>query len=224
MRFFLFAIVTFFCSNIDGKTSQTIYVFGDSHTFAFQNIPGCSVCHLGGITMHRIGRDKIQLETLPTFPTHPNPPSLKPGDAIVFATGVIDNYNHIYRQKILYGRDLDEIIRTLVINYIYALYFCFLKYPDVIKIVYNVIPPADLENAAKWGSVEEHILSAKKINSLLKTLCPLFGFEFLDVYDDYADERGILRGDLSDEGGSHIDNYQFASIQRKLTEILRKYP
>ena len=44
-----------------------IHVIGDCHSLAFEKIPNCIVHHLHSVTMHRVGRDKLNIVDLKQF-------------------------------------------------------------------------------------------------------------------------------------------------------------
>ncbi len=201
--------------------ARNIYLFGDSHQGAFTGIPGCCSALNDGITMHRVGRDRLGVLNIEHV-------QLIPGDAVLFSFGQIDVGWHICKQRDLTNRNLEEIIQTLAVEYIQALREITESHPDVIKIVYSIPPPSDIFvhqslTIGYSGTLAERSFITHRLNDLLRELCPMNGLEFLDVYADYADELGYLRPELADASGYHIDTGCNRPIQTKLTEILENY-
>lgn len=199
--------------------SRDIYVFGDSHVEEFIGIPECRLWKMGSITMHRVGRDKLDLLNFDGFPFHD-------GDAVVFAFGQIDVGWHVCKIRDQQNRHLDEIIMTLATNYVSAINLICRPIPNIIRIIYSVTPPSNNTNIPHLpyvGSLKERVYITKQLNSLLKVLAFMNGIEFLDVYDDYSYENGVLRTELSDHS-HHIQHENNSMIKMRLYEILNKYP
>lgn len=191
--------------------APSIHVIGDSHSWEFRGIPGCMEHYLGPVTMHRMGRDRLDAAHF----------SVNPGDAVVLAFGEIDVRCHIGRQRDHNERSLDEIIYTLATNYLEQIASAF---PNINLIVYSVTPPSDIVNNREYpiyGSLEDRVNITQLLNQALKLLAPRYGIDFLDVYDDYADEQGVLCVDLSDHN-VHIHPAHNGAIRNKLFEILEK--
>jgi hypothetical protein len=207
------------------ELTQRIFVIGDSHSMEFEGIPNCILKFLGSVTMHRIGRDRLNFDDLSKFMFAPKMPCLRDDDAVVFAFGQIDVTHHIFKQIETKHRDLDEVIRSLVLSYLNAIYFALIQHPRVLKIVFSITPATDRKMNPQnpyWGTLEDRIKATRALNRLLQLSCPLFGIEFLDVHDDYADENGVLRLELSD-GGGHIAASSNQVIQEKLFAVLEKH-
>ena len=147
---------------------------------------------------------------------------IKPNDALLFCYGFIDANWLVWKQENNYNRDVDEIIPTLVKNYLDIVLEITARL-NIIKIIYNVPPPSDNDYISPYaGSLNERIQYSKKINETLRTECRLRNLEFLDIYDDYCDEIGMLRTELSD-GSCHIHTSCNKKILEKLKAILTKY-
>jgi len=206
--------------NIRLNYPPMVYVIGDSHAGEFVGIPHCHCLEIGQITMHRIGRDVLNCVNLPiTLRKYP----FEDGDVVVFALGQIDVGWNILKVKYKQNRDLDEIIETLAVNYINALKIICKPYPNTLPIVYSITPPTNNDYTPPYvGTLEERIVVTKRLNNLLQKLCYNNSIEFLDVYDDYADEIGALKLELSD-GNHHIANDCKLMIQNRLFNILNKY-
>jgi hypothetical protein len=194
-----------------------IHVFGDSHSREFEQIPGCVIHDMSPMTMHRVGRDHLESVDI-------RKENVFPGDVLIFVFGEIDMRCHIGKQRDEFNRDLNEVIQTLAGKYIQLIVRNRSFYSNL-SIVCSITPPSDrgfnnLEYPF-YGSLEDRIQIAKLLNGQLKSMCAQCGIEFLDVYHDHADEKGVLRVELS-EDGVHIDRSKPALIQKRLNEILEK--
>jgi hypothetical protein len=75
--------------------------------------------------------------------------------------------------------------------------------------VYNVVPPVQKYNSCEdpifpfLGTDEERKQYVLYFNEKLKEKCIERGYIFFDIYNNYIDENGFLRKDLSD-GKVHI--------------------
>jgi hypothetical protein len=70
---------------------------------------------------------------------------------------------------------------------------------------------------------EDRVSITKKLNSKLCELCALYGVYFLDVFQDYANEDGSLKTELSD-GLVHVHLSFNQPIMEKLFRILSIAP
>lgn len=196
-------------------TSPLIHVIGDSHSLAFRNIESCRIHHIGAITMHRVGRDGLNLINL-------RQRGVKEGDIAVFAFGEIDVRCHIGKQRDLCNKDLEEVLEPLLINYLSALAENKALYKTVRVVAYSIPPPTNATFNPKfpfYGSLEDRIMITQKLNQKLISLASNFGIEILDVSDKYADESGALLREYSD-GSVHI-TYQ-EPIKEKLFKLIKK--
>lgn len=197
---------------------RNIYIFGDSHSEEFIGIPHCIYKNLGSITMHRVGRDKLEVLNFKDFP-------FQEGDAVVFVFGQIDVGWHICKIRDSQRRSLDEIIATLAYNYIGAIKLMMESFPNVVKIIYSITPPTNNTNIPHIpyvGSLGERVQITKQLNLLLQALAMMNGIEFLDVYDDYSYPNGVLCTETSDQS-HHINRAHNSMIKKRLYEILNKY-
>lgn len=211
----------FFCFTFASHTLQAVpvvHVFGDSHSFAFISIPVCQLHWLGGITMHRVGRDGLSFINLPAW-------GVQEGQVAVFVFGEIDVRCHIGKQRDEMKRDVNEVIETLVTQYIYTILLNRSLYRQLTCVVYSIIPPADLQNHIDppfYGTLQDRVDITQRLNARLAAWCELFGIEFLNVYYDYATPEGILRAEISD-GGVHIAPAHNYAITQKLNQILIRH-
>ena len=77
--------------------------------------------------------------------------------------------------------------------------------------IYNVVPPIQRYNTIEnpeypyIGTDEERKQYVLYFNQVLKKKCLENNFIFFDIYNQYTDENGYLRKNLSD-GNVHIQN------------------
>ena len=189
-----------------------IFIYGDSHakkSFLNLNLPFRDY-HQQSITMHRIGRDNIII--------HFNPQEPDENSIICLSYGEVDCRCHVQRQINL-GRNEDEVIQELVVNYLNTIVNNVMKYKKVVLVA--VIPTtkqSDYENMHGpidhdfpfVGSDEDRARFTTKMNTLLEQICnenP--DFIFFDPYPYYKREDGTLKFELSDTYGHILQNAFF---------------
>jgi hypothetical protein len=170
-----------------------IHAIGDSHadkTFGW--VPGVVRHHLGPVTMHRVGR-----EHEPLLQAAVDEAEVTRDDLVIFCFGEIDARCHVHQRMSTPG-----LLEQLVGNYL-----------DKVRAirahgarigVLCVVPPTTFERSFNrdlpvTGSDEERVGYVQRMNDLLADGCRDRGLFFLDIYREYADERGMLRLDLADE-------------------------
>jgi len=193
---------------------MSIHTIGDSHSYNgwYGPIPH----HLGPTLCYSFGKEKLNRCDIRNF-------NIKDGDTIVFCLGEIDCRCHIHKhitETITY----QDIINNIVNDYFDAIELNVsvsqLKLKNV--CVYNVVPPVQkcntLENPAYpyLGTDEERKQYSLYFNEKLKEKCMEKEYIFFDVYNDYADEDGFLRIDLSD-GNVHIADGDY------ITNFIKKH-
>lgn len=215
----------------NGILSKTIHVYGDSHAYSsftvaepkqtytldVQRVVGQKrVCahviihYIGPVTMHRIGRDGIRDLT-----------GIKEGDVVVFVFGEIDVRCHIGKQRDRGKRELDEVITSLVQNYTEAIFNFKKQHLNLMCIVFMIVPPTDSAYNPQYpfyGMLEDRVNITKKMNQVLRRHCVKYGFEFLDVYDTYADSQGALLLECAEN--VHIHPKYNEPVKDKLMSIL----
>jgi hypothetical protein len=182
---------------------KMIYIFGDSHAnFNFRNLKytNCNK-YENSITLHRIGRDKLNIID---FKTH----NIKDNDVVVYQFGEVDCRCHIGRQ-ILLNRDLNEIITELVDNYIDSIKINMHNYNNVKIIICSIPPTMDrVYYESKYGPIthefpfigtnEERIYYTNLMNQYLKESCANNQYIFFDYHNLYS-INGLLNIELSDD-------------------------
>jgi hypothetical protein len=194
-----------------------IHVIGDCHSLAFESVPNCTVHHLNSVTMHRVGRDKLDIVDLQKF-------NIEPEDICIFSFGEIDARIHIAKQRDINNRHVDEIIDTLVTNYIHTINLNRERYGNF-SIVYTIVPASNLgieiNPTSFYSTVEDRLGIVKKLNAELIKKCSESNIAVLDVYDDYANEQGYLRPEIS--ASFHIHPNHNAAIIKRLEMLLSKH-
>lgn len=183
------------------------YSIGDSHAdFTFRGIIE-NRRNIGPLTMHRIGRDKINL--LDYFI---DDKKIEKDSFIIISFGEIDVRCHIYNQIHINNRSEDEVIKTLVDNYFEHI----LSQKNLFKkiILLNINPPAKKELSANnseypfVGSNQDRSRYTKKINNYLKNKSIEHDIGFIETHKYYSDSDGMLICNLSD-GSVHINEQKY---------------
>ncbi len=180
---------------------MSIHTIGDSHSgFGWTGI----IPHtLGPLLCYNFGKEKLKRCDIRNF-------DIKDGDSIVFCLGEIDCRCHIYKH-INKTTSYQDIINNIVDNYFEAIELNVsisqIKLKNI--CVYNVIPPIQKYNTCEnpeypyLGSDEQRKQYVLYFNEKLKEKCIEKNYVFFDIYNNYTDENGFLRKDLSD-GNVHI--------------------
>jgi len=189
---------------------MSIHTIGDSHSIngwytSDEWYGKIKTHHLGGILCYSFGRDKLNRCDIRNF-------NIEDGDTIIFSFGEIDCRSHI-NKHITETRTYQDIIDNIIDNYFKAIELNIsisqikLKY----VCVYNIVPPVQKINT--WENLEVPYLGTDEerkqyvlyFNKKLKEKCIEKEYIFFDIYNNYKDENGFLRKDLSD-GNVHIKN------------------
>jgi hypothetical protein len=182
---------------------MSIHTIGDSHSgFGWS---GIIQHHLGAVLCYSFGKEKINRCDIRNF-------NIKDGDTIVFCLGEIDCRCHIHKH-VTQTTTYQDIINNIVNNYFEAIELNVsisqIKLKNI--CVYNVVPPVQKYN--NWENPEYPYLGSDLerkqyslyFNQKLKEKCIEKNYIFFDIYNNYIDENGFLRKDLSD-GNVHIGN------------------
>ena len=185
-----------------------IHTIGDSHAkYSFDGIVGVICHHIGPVTMESVGKmrqsksSSIYLEEI--LIEH----KIKNDEVVILCFGEIDVRCRI-KPKINNGENEDNVIKSLVSNYIETINNTNHKNFWIL----GVIPPTCFREETHGypflGSDEERSIYCRKINLSLKEMCKKNGIVFLDIYELYKDDRGMLKKELSDNN-VHIGNTEF---------------
>ena len=133
--------------------------------------------------------------------------------------GEIDCRCHVYKH-ITDTTTYQDVIDNIVANYFEAieLNVSISKLNLKNVCVYNVVPPIEKYNTREnpeypyLGTDEERKTYSLYFNKKLQEKCIEKKNIFFDIYDKYADERGFLRKELSDNNvhirdGIYISNF-----------------
>lgn len=212
MRHFIWYSLLLFCT-----LEASVHVIGDSHSGEFANIEGCVIHYLGPRTMHRVGRDGLEVLDFKSL-------GIQENETVILAFGEIDARCHIGKQRDLHQRDLNEIIDTLLKNYFNTIFKNLSQYQHLNILTYTVTPPVIVAwnpEYESYGEPEDRVLISKLLNQRLIEMSSSFGFGTIDVYDDYANPDGTLIEEQSD-GSLHIRTSCNQAIKEKLRECINR--
>jgi hypothetical protein len=191
---------------------MSIHTIGDSHSyFGFNEIIREELIHqLGPVLCYSFGKEKLDRCDIRKF-------NIKDGDTIIFCLGEIDCRCHIYKH-VTETTTYQDIINNIVDNYFEAIELNVsisqIKLKNV--CVYNVVPSVQKYNTGQnpeypfLGSDEERKQYTLYFNKKIKEKCIEKEYIFFDIFNNYIDENGFLRKDLSD-GHVHISNNIYIS-------------
>ena len=204
-----------------------IFAIGDSHAwFTFAGIPGVKFIPLGPVTMKRIGSGRVRTSPPPELGLFlgdrwgdvdvvygPDTALVdavqkiqpQPGDVLILSCGESDVRCFI-KYQVENGADLDELLGGMVAAYIERA--ATLEVNGARVAISSITPPTTRERCSDLrfpagGTDEERVVYTRKLNALLAAGCPPRGLLFIDTFDKYADENGMIRLELSD-GGVHV--------------------
>jgi len=167
------------------------------------------------IIMLYFGKKKLDILNIRNY-------GVKDNDSVIFCFGEIDCRAHIHiyvNENISFQTIIDDIIE----NYFEAIKLNINGYKNIKVIIYNVVPPGDVSNMHTENDIKRYVLVKTKnhipwkgsnnermqyhlyFNKKLKEYCEKNHFIFMDIYDKYCDENGLLKKELSD-GNVHIKN------------------
>lgn len=222
------------------KTLLKIHVFGDSHSsFCFTStIPAtthlerslfrgtnhknetlnvCFTIHwLGPMTMFRVARDGLKAVNLKSM-------NVQDGEIAVFVFGEIDVRCHIEKQSAVQGMKTEEIIDSLVAQYIQTIIENRKQFENLLCVVCSVVPPTDNSFNPKYpfyGSLKTRIAITKQLNHKLHEVCASNNIHVLDLYADHCTEQGDLSFAYS-QGDVHISPQHNNHIKQKLIQLLK---
>lgn len=201
-----------------------VHAIGDSHSVhMFTALPDVAVTWLGPRTMHRVGREPLDLAHL----------GVRPGDRAILVFGEIDARCHVARVadvRKANGADAQPVLDQLAARYIRSLRRSA-DALDGVSITVCGVPPAAPPGCGDGrsdgggatpplafplaGSPGQRAGIARRLNDTLRAACAAAGFGFLDIHALYADGDGFLRANDSD-GLVHIRYDRVAPIAAEL--------
>lgn len=195
---------------------MVIHTFGDSHShFGFNKIPNIYIHHLGPILCYTFGNKKLDILNIKHHGINEN-------DSVIFCFGEIDCRAHIYRH-VNENNSYKNIIDNIVKNYIEAIMLNIKQYQNIKVVIYNVVPPGNVNNQHTNEEIQKYVLTKNKndipwkgsneerkkyhlyFNKKLNDYCQNNNIIFMDIYNKYCNENGFLNDILSDKS-VHIDD------------------
>ena len=185
---------------------MSIHTIGDSHCiYGFYGLSGIIAHQLGAVLCYSFGKEKLNRCDIRNY-------NINTGDTVIFCLGEIDCRCHIHKH-ITETLTYQDIINEIVDDYFeaIALNVSTLQIPLKNVCIYNIVPPIQKYNTDEnpevpfLGTDEERKNYVLYFNKKLKEKCIEMEYIFFDIYDNYIDENGFLRKDLSD-GNVHISN------------------
>lgn len=200
--------------------SRPIHIIGESHAGLYRMYDSI---YLNGTTMHRVGRDGVRAIITEYGSRFPNP-----GEWLIFVVGEIDVRCHIDRQIKEKNRDEQEVISTLVDNYVRALVE-YSKESGVLIGVRGIIPPLEHGNHQCQqfpikGDYIDRLRYQKQVNALLEPKCVANKIAFIPFPKWGENPDGSLRMDMSD-GIIHLDHSNANVIRacQDMCQVLQEY-
>jgi len=206
-----------------------VHVFGDSHAsfcfsdkgqathiFNYKNIDvPFSIHWLIGKTMYGVSKNGLDILNIKKF-------NVQEYDIAVFAFGEIDVRCHIGKQRDEKGRDVHEIIDSLVTQYMKFINQNRALYKNIFCIVMEIIPPSNRCNHPNWpfyGTLEDRIAITRLMNKRLREACNIHHLLFLPTHNLYANPGGSLNAQLSDNC-VHVGYSSNYLIKQQLIDVL----
>lgn len=189
---------------------MSIHTIGDSHSYF--GFSGVISNHLGPILCYSFGNEKLNRCDIRNY-------GIKDGYTLIFCFGEIDCRCHI-KKNITNQKTYENIIDNIILNYIEAIKLNIsvscLNLKNV--CIYNVVPPIEKQGKIEnpeypfLGTDEERKSYVLYFNKILKDKCLENNFIFFDIYNNYINENGYLKNELSDGNchilnGIHINNF-----------------
>lgn len=194
----------------------SLLAIGDSHAAVLDRTPGISAIHLGPVTLHRLGRPG-EFEALLGSWLLPRPTlgsrsaaaivslAVRDGDSLVLFAGEIDVRSHYDSQWPARG-SVDALSRELAEGGVRAV--VRLAEAAGARAAVSAVTPASIQREnPKFpfrGTRDERVAWTTALNDAFRQACAEANITFVDHHAAYADDRGLLREELSD-GSVHID-------------------
>ena len=190
--------------------NKIIHTYGDSHATHYGawdkiTIPNLTVSinHFPGKLMYSFGRDSMDVVK-----------NINENDMVCFCFGEIDCRCHINKFEPDWGKTIDDVVENYFINIKKNVE----KYKNLTTFVFNIVPPLERELPENFsaeyyngnpipalGSDIDRRKYTLYMNDKLKEYCKIYDYIFLNVYDNYVNEKGFISTEFSD-GNCHINN------------------
>lgn len=164
--------------------------------------------------MHRIGRDGLNVGDF----------DIQEHDCLVLVFGEIDVRYHIEKQRCEHRRSINEIISTLITQYI-AKILLLRNVNGIHCIVFGPVPQADNAKTESGffsrGTLADRVSISRALNEKLAQVCSEYDIPYFDVLDAYATPTGELDRTYADanvhiraEHNEHIKNALFQTLEQ----------
>lgn len=182
---------------------KVLHTFGDSHSVspAWNSVDFIKIeqHHIGSYTMANFGLQKLKLLNIKDF-------DVKENDIVCFCFGEIDCRAHIPKMDIL---EQNNMMDYLVNNYFEAINLNRKQYKDLKVLVFNIVPTLNVTETfllefpkhigqSFVGSAIRRKEVTLYMNKIIKELCVINGYLFIDVFNNYCDADGFINNDLKD--------------------------
>lgn len=186
--------------------NKKLHSFGDSHAdFCFRGILPNEYRHnVGAITMKSTGFEHNILSIKIWF----NRLVIDTEDTIIFCVGEVDC-------RTLFLKTQEKAVE-LITKYINTLLELKQDYPNI--IVMSIMPPCyvtTFKNDSEVpfvGTNQERSLFTLRMNRMLEEICKVKKITYLNIYDDYKDDNGMLPPEYSytkEKNDVHLGNTTF---------------
>lgn len=201
------------------KQFNHICAIGDSHVGIFS--PYCRLCTLGPATMYSLTTSKLQ-EYI-TYLLSRN--EIDKHSWWIFSVGEIDIRCLFHKQIYTYNRQEDDVIETLVDDYISNIQS--LNHPQT--ILCTIIAPAKTEG---FEAQQQHTINSQypfigsdtdrnrwtlKTNTYLKAMCHNKNIHYIDIYTLFKNSDGFLDHQYIDADMIHV------AKNDKIVDILHNF-
>jgi len=177
-----------------------IYTLGDSHASKSYTFAGIDYVHcnwIGPVTMESVGKSRGNHSSSELLDEILQSYNIDVNDVVILCFGEIDS-RCIINPRIVNGENEDDVINSLVLNFINTIINSNHKIFWILSITPPVYKNVDSENTGFpfRGKDEERSRYTKKMNTKLRMECERLHIPFVDVYDYYTDELGMLREEI----------------------------
>jgi len=185
---------------MEAKTDgRRICLFGDSHIGLYRSLPRASFHHLGGYTMHRVGRDGVASLRL-------SDGMIADGEPIGLTFGEIDIRAHVAPQSELPGRSSVTVLDDLLSAYLKTVQALQQRFPRSRICIFMVVPPAGMDfpnfdpQFPRKGTDQQRAEWTRSLNAEIARRTPELGFHAIDQYSMFKDASGLLDKSCSPDG------------------------
>ena len=150
--------------------------------------------------------------------------NIEKNSIVMFNFGEVDSRNHLHRFR---NTGLDLEIQRLVRAYENLILSNSILVPNIHIWIGGLVPPTENPKTDYLGSNDERKYYNQALNDEIYRMAKKNNFFYIDNYQDYVNERGFLRFNISD-GHIHIgpkhftENTKFAIANEVLRIFCRK--